>query len=307
MPLARATVRQLEAFVATADERSFTGAGQRLGLTPSAVSQLVSELEGVVGFKLFERTTRKVALSAAGREFLAPAQTALRHLQQVEIAAADLRHRSAGIVRVAAPMVVASLLLPPLIRRYARQQPRVSVRIRDCTVDRLVDAVAHGDADLALGPDRATGEEVSRQALAPSPWVLWCSPEHPLARQRRVRWPELKAHALVAAGRDHELSVLRMRQGTPDEERITPVEVVENISTALGMAAANLAATLAPAYVRPMAAPMKLVMRRVVEPEVVRQLCLYAPARRPVSPAALGLAEFLAQALPRQLGRAARP
>jgi DNA-binding transcriptional LysR family regulator len=301
MPLARATVRQLEAFTATADERSFTAAGQRLGLTPSAVSQLVSELEGVAGFRLFDRTTRKVMLSAEGREFLQPAQTALRYLREVEVTAADLRNRSAGIVRVAAPQVVAGMLLPPALKAYEREQPRVVVRIRDCPVDRLVDAVVRGDADLAVGPDRATDEGVTRHLLVPSPWVLWCSPEHPLAGKRSVRWAELKPHPLVAAGRDHELSVLRMQQGTPEHERITPVDVVENITTALGLAAANLAATLAPAYVQALAAPLGLVMRRVVGPEVVRQLCLYAPSRRPASPASQGLAEFLSQALPRQV------
>jgi DNA-binding transcriptional LysR family regulator len=67
MPLPRYTLRQLDAFVTVAEALSFTDAANRLGLTPSAVSQLVVELESSLGFKLFERSTRKVALSAAGR------------------------------------------------------------------------------------------------------------------------------------------------------------------------------------------------------------------------------------------------
>ena len=306
MALSRMSLRQLEAFVEVADLRGFTAAGDRLGLTPSAVSQLVSELESAVGFKLFDRTTRKVALSSAGREFVASAQTALRHMRLAETAASDLRNRSAGVVRVAAPLVVASVILPPALKAYERLRSKVVVRIRDCAVDSLVAMVSDGDADLALGPDRATDDNVSRLALFQSPWVLWCSPDHPLARRKTIRWRELKAHALVAAGRDHELSVTQMREGVPEEDRITPIDVVDNISTALGMAAANLAATLSPAYVEPFAKPMKLVMRRVVEPEVMREMSLYRSTRRPLSPAAEGLAEFLAETLSRKAGAAAR-
>ncbi len=125
MPLPRYTLRQLDAFVTVAEALSFTDAANRLGLTPSAVSQLVVELESSLGFKLFERSTRKVALSAAGREFFGSAQTVLKHLRQAEVAATDLRNRAAGLVRIAAPMVIASAILPPLIRDYIADRPKI--------------------------------------------------------------------------------------------------------------------------------------------------------------------------------------
>src|SRR6188768_1173661 len=108
VPLSRYTVRQLEAFSAVADLLSFSAAAERLALTPSAVSQLVTELESALDFKLFERTTRKVTLSPAGREFLASVEVVLRDLRQAERAASDVRNRAAGLVRVAAPMVIAA-------------------------------------------------------------------------------------------------------------------------------------------------------------------------------------------------------
>lgn len=84
-----------------------------------------------------------------------------------------------------------------------------------------------------------------------------------------------------------------MHQDVPAGTRVTPVDVVDKISTALGIAAQGLAVTLAPAYVGVLAKPFGLVMRRVVEPESVRKVCLYAPAARALSPAAEGFAEFL--------------
>ena len=174
---------------------------------------------------------------------------------------------------------------------------KVVVRIRDTAMDRLVDTVSTGDIDIAVGPDRAVGTEVRAQPVFDSPWALWCAPTHPLASRRRIRWSDLRDVPLVAAGRDHEISVERMRPNVPENERVVPVDVVDNISTAFGIAAQGLAATCAPAYVEVLASTFGLVMRRVVEPETVRKVCLYRPLARSLSPAAEGFADFLATEL----------
>jgi DNA-binding transcriptional LysR family regulator len=304
MPLTRFTLRQLEAFVAVAELHSFSAAAERMGLTAQAVSQLVAELESMLSFRLFDRTTRRVGLSSAGRDFLASAETVLRHVQAADSAADDVRNRATGMVRIGAPLVLASTAVPAAIKAFQALRPKVVVRVRDIAVDRLVDAVAAGDVDLAVGPDRPTGPEVIAQALFDSPWVLWCSPQHPLARRRTIKWADLRGHALVAAGRDHERSVGQMRLSAPDDSRVTPVDVVDNISTALGIAAQGLAATLAPAYVGVLARMHGLEMRRVLDPETVRKVCLYRPVARTLSPAAEGFAEHLAQWMPGWPGEA---
>jgi DNA-binding transcriptional LysR family regulator len=294
MPLTRFTLRQIEAFMAVADAHSFTTAASRLGLTAQAVSQLIAELESILGFRLFDRTTRKVALSSAGRDFLGSASTLLRHVHAADSAADDVRNRASGVVRVGAPLVLASTALPMAMREYQQLKPKVVVRVRDVPVDALVDRVADGDVDLAIGPDRHTGAAVHALPLFDSAWVLWCAPGHPLARHRRaLRWAELAEVAIVSAGRDHEHNVAQMHRDVPAGTRVTPVDVVDNISTALGIAAQGLAVTLAPAYVGVMARPLGLVMKRVVQPESVRKVCLYSPATRALSPAAQGFADFL--------------
>ena len=294
MPLTRFTLRQIEAFSAVAEAHSFTVAASRLGLTAQAVSQLIAELEAVLGFRLFDRTTRRVALSSAGRDFLSSASTLLRHVHAADSAADDVRNRASGVVRVGAPLVLASSALPLAMRDYQKTKPKVVVRVRDVPVDQLVNRVADGDVDLAIGPDRHTGDAVRAAPLFDSAWVLWCAPSHPLAKHRRaVRWAELAGVAIVSAGRDHEHNVAQMHQDVPAGTRVTPVDVVDNISTALGIAAQGLAVTLAPAYIAVVAKPLGLVMKRVVQPESVRKVCLYTPATRALSPAAEGFAEFL--------------
>jgi len=151
--------------------------------------------------------------------------------------------------------------------------------------------------DLSLGPDRPHGETVLRETVFDSPWVLWCSPAHPLARHASLTWPQLRDAQLVAAGRDHERSVAQMHLNAPEGDRIRPVHVVDNITTALGMASEALAVTLAPAYVGVLADRFGLVMRRVKDPETIRHVCIYRSNARSLPPAAEGFRDYIVQQL----------
>jgi molybdenum-dependent DNA-binding transcriptional regulator ModE len=104
----RFTHRQLRAFAAVADTGSFSAAAPKLHLTTSAVSLLVRELESVVGFRLFERTSRRVALTPHGTEFLPAARRVLNELQQAVIFALDMLHRVSAHVTIAAPPAIAA-------------------------------------------------------------------------------------------------------------------------------------------------------------------------------------------------------
>ena len=111
------TVRQLQALVTVADTGSFVRAAEHLHLSSSAVSQLIIEAEAALGFKLFDRSTRKVVLSPAGRACVPCAQAVLRQVELARTTAMDIRDQAAGLVRVAASLVVASVLLPRILRR----------------------------------------------------------------------------------------------------------------------------------------------------------------------------------------------
>ncbi|WP_025597553.1 LysR family transcriptional regulator [Burkholderia sp. WSM2230] len=293
MALTRVTIRQFEAFLAIVDLQSIGAAAGRLGLSSSAVSQLLAELEAELGFRLFDRTTRRVNLSSAGQDFLASAESVLRHVRVAAQSADDIRNRAAGIVRIGAPLVLASTALPAAIADYARDKPKVVVRICDTVVEQLVERVESADVDLAIGPDRPSGARVLRDTAFASPWVMWCAPSHPLGARRRVQWQQLRNIPIVATGRDHERAVDQMLAVLPVEARIVPVDVVDNVTTAFGIASRGLAVTLAPAYVAPLARTFGLVMKRIVEPETIREVCLYRSTERALSPPAAGFADFL--------------
>ena len=293
------THRQLRAFIMVAEAGSFSLASQRLHLTPSAVSLLIRELETTLDFRLLERTTRRVLLTPAGREFMPSANAVLKELQQAEIRAQDLRNAVRATVRVAAPLVIAAALLPPALARCQEEFPHAVVRIIDVTVDQLIEAVADGRAELAIGPDRPAIGGVERQALFVSRWVAWCPPGHPLEHLSAVRWEDLAGLPVIMPGHDYQFYISLLLQTLAPNLRITPTHVVEQMTTALGLAAAGLGVALGPEYAVPVARAWPLVMRPLAPPGVERDICLYTSPSRLLPEAAAVLLPRLVEVLRR--------
>lgn len=286
MPRTRFTARQMDAFVAVAELSSFTAAAQQLTLTTAGVSGLIADLELGIGVRLFERSTRRVTLSEAGRAFLPAALGVQRNLRSAELVADEIAAQTLKVVRIAAPMVIASVILPPLIAAFQAEHPAIEVSIIDTGVEWLADRVGYGEVDLAVGPDRVAEDNVHVENLQPSPWVVWLAPGHPLAAKKLLQWSDLKGSRFHAAGHDHDRIIKAAMDGLPEDQRIVPGQVFDNISTALGVAAAGLGITLCPAYVAPLATAFNLEMRRVIEPEFIRYISLYSPTNRTETDAA---------------------
>jgi DNA-binding transcriptional LysR family regulator len=293
MAFSRITVRQFEVFLAVVECSSIAGAADRIGLSASAVSQLLAEFENELGFRLFDRTTRRVSLSSAGRDFLPTADAWIRHLRFAEQAARDIRNRAVGAIRVGVPLVLASTALPAAVTEYAEVNPKVIVRLCDIPTQRLIDAVADNDVDFAVGPDHPTVPKVNRHAVFASPWVLWCSPSNPLAGKTRIRLDDVRAMTLVQGGRDDKWDLERMVSEQSGRSPVVPFDVFDNATTAFGMAAQGRMVTMAPAYVAPLARLFGLVPRRIEDAETIREVCLYSPAQRVLSPAAEDFRNFL--------------
>lgn len=287
------TIKQIRAFAAVADLQSFSQAAQRLNLTAGAVSLLIRDLEAELGFALFDRTTRRVELTKGGRDLLPVVEQALHQIQAIGMAAHNVRQLRTGAVRVAVPQIVAQAMLPPAMARYQQINPGIVIRPIDCAAELLVQMVEAGQADLAIGPDRPTSERVERIALYESPWVLWCSAEHPLAQHDRITWAMLRNESVIAAGRDYETRIAEALNRMPEPERFVPAYVAESVTTALGIAAAGLGITLSPAYVGVVAQRMGLKMKRIIQPEITRELCVYRPSQKPQQEAATAFCDFL--------------
>lgn len=141
----------LAAFLAVAEERSFTRAAKRLGVSPSALSHAVRGLEERLGVRLLSRTTRSVAPTEAGRQFIARLGPALADVRGALDQLSWLRDRPAGRLRLVASRAAARMVLAPKLEPFARDYPDVVLDVTTTEEGRM-DLVAAGfDAGIHLG------------------------------------------------------------------------------------------------------------------------------------------------------------
>jgi DNA-binding transcriptional LysR family regulator len=288
------TLRQLRAFAAVAETGSFTAAAASLHLTQSALSVLVRELEREMGVQLFDRHTRRVLLSEAGREFQPSVQRLLADLASAVAGVTELRDQKKGVLRLAAPQLMACTLMPRVIAAYGARYPDIDVRLADTLPEHLLDGLLSGEAELAVGQDVPVDTTIERRSLFRDRHWLICPPSHPLARRRKVRWSELVPYTFIAPTRDFRQRVLPELE--PEARafmlRATTQEV-SYMTTALGMVASGLGLTVCPTYSASLVRAHGLQMVRLESPDFHREVCVYSAARRSLSPAAAGFVGML--------------
>ena len=140
----------LAAFVAVAEERSFTRAAKRLGVSPSAMSHAMRGLEEKIGVRLLSRTTRSVSPTEAGEQLLARLRPAITDVKDALERLAGLRNKPAGRLRLLVPRLAGTELLAPKLAQFTRDYPDV---VLDITADDThLDIVAGGyDAGIQFG------------------------------------------------------------------------------------------------------------------------------------------------------------
>ena len=127
--MTRNQLNDLQAFVAVADEKSFTRAAGRLGMSPSALSHAVKGLETRLGVQLLARTTRSVATTVAGERLLATLRPAFRDIDAELTALGTLRDEPSGTVRITAFKHAASSVIMPALPRFFEEYPEVTVEV----------------------------------------------------------------------------------------------------------------------------------------------------------------------------------
>src|SRR5437879_645606 len=143
-------IDHMPAFVAVADPQGFARAERKLRLSPSGVTRLIAALEGRLGARLLQRTTRSVALTDAGSRYLERARRILADVEEAESAAEGERTRPSGRLVVSAPIGFGRLHVSPVMTAYLKRYPDVSGELR--LEDRMVRLVEDGvDLSVRIG------------------------------------------------------------------------------------------------------------------------------------------------------------
>ncbi|SHL08791.1 LysR family transcriptional regulator [Actinacidiphila paucisporea] len=191
-------LRQLEYFVAVAEERNFTRAAERVHISQSGVSAQIRRLERELGADLFDRSARTVTLTVAGKAALDPARAALAAAGAVGQAVTEVTGLIRG--RLAVGMVVGCTITPlfDALAAFHRAHPGVEISLTEDNSDRLAEEVRAGALDLALvGTATAVPPALEAMTIISERLVVAIPHGHPLAELPRVTLRDVVAHPIV--------------------------------------------------------------------------------------------------------------
>jgi DNA-binding transcriptional LysR family regulator len=193
-------LRQIRALIAVAEERSFTAAARQLHLSQQSLSAQIRRLEGALGVDLFERSTRRVDLTAAGRALLGDVRIAVEILDNA-LAAVSAGSSARGVLRLAFTPATSYGQLQILLDALAEESPTPSVDVREVWADELPSALSEARFDAGIGV-----EVPAQDGIVARPWLrhrvdLLVANSHPFATRQRVRVVELDGVALALPDR----------------------------------------------------------------------------------------------------------
>lgn len=292
-------LRHLRHFVAVAEELHFGRAAERLRVAQPAVSAQVRRLEGELGVRLFERSSRGVRLTGAGRAFLEDARASLNHSERAVLKARKAASGEEGRVRVGMVGSAAHGVLTGVVGPFYGRFPGVSLVPHEMNTAPQIEALGEGRLDvgfLRAPPDNDLGD-LETETFAEEPMVAVLPAGHPLAGSRRVKLDELSAEPFVVPDRAREPGLGRQLQEARERRGFAPEVVAESseLWVTLGLVAAGVGVTLLPASARNLKSA-GVVYRTLAPPAPTARLSVaWSPASlSPPARALLGFARTLA-------------
>jgi DNA-binding transcriptional LysR family regulator len=278
------SMRQLRAFLAVASHRHFRRAADALHLTQPAVSRLVADLEAELDVRLFDRNTREVVPTEAGRYLEQALGRVLDELDGVLSHARTQADPLRGRVRVSAVPTLSAGLVPLGIAHCTTAHPSLEIILRDQSQAQVLDAVRGGEVDFGLTVEPATPEEFDVETILRDPFRLVCRADHPLASRRAATWKAVGHEPLVLL--DHASGSRRLIDAAFAAHGVAMHVAIEvgHPHTAFRMVEAGLGVTVTPALSLDALRPGLVALP--LTPEAHREVTLLRRRARSLSPPA---------------------
>jgi DNA-binding transcriptional LysR family regulator len=190
-------LRHLRYFVAVAEELNFRRAAERLRVAQPAVSTQIKSLEGKLGVRLFERTTRSVLLTPAGRVFLDESRRVLVAASQAEQSAHKAHHGIVGTLRLGVIAPATSPRLANVLRHFHQSFPGVQLALMELTSPEQLRRLRAGELDFGLLRPPVNFAELEWRFVDQLPQVLAAPAGHRLTTKRKLEWKDFDGEGLV--------------------------------------------------------------------------------------------------------------
>lgn len=231
------SIRQMRAFLALAETENFTRASEAVCLSQPAFSSLIASLEQEIGYRLFDRDTRKVQLNINGLHFLELARkfvcTYDNTIREIEL----YSRGEEGSITLAVLPSLAVQWLPKLITKFNQLNPHIKVDILDTQWDRCLQAIVNNSADIAVTAGTPSLKEIQAELLFSDDFYLICPKEHRLAKKHYVELKDLENEKFIAFSKG--TSIRLYTDQLTQLYNIQYVFEVRQLTTMMGLIAAN--------------------------------------------------------------------
>lgn len=288
------SLRQLKVFITVAQAKSFSRAGEMIGLSQSAVSHSVKELEYQTGVRLLDRTTREVVLTEAGQQLAARLERLLDELNSTLLDAGRVGQQLSGTVRVAASQTISAHLIPQCIAASNQRYPDINFVLHDRPQQWVLESIRQGEVDFGIVIDPGAVSDLQCEAILSEPFFVLCRTDHPFAALPGVPWQALQQSKLVlqdyASGSRPLIDAALVRHGIA----ANIVQEIGHPATLFPMVESGIGISILPALALPLPQGCQLVVKRLT-PVVERQLMLARRKNRSLSTAAQALWDVVRQ------------
>jgi DNA-binding transcriptional LysR family regulator len=285
------TSRQLKAFLLTARYQSFSRAADQLFITQSGMSVLVRELEEQLGFRLFERTTRKVVLTEFGSRFLPVADRSLLELEAAASSIGRSVSNPASTLAFGATPFVAADVLPQAIAGFAATGSRLEVRLVDAELPVLTQMLQSGELDVALSASEHNFAGLQKTPLVGFPLVLVAARSMPI--EEPVRWADAARMRLVGYRSENPVQHLVDHALRAAGRRAPPEVLCNYLETQIAMVEVGAGAAVVPSFAAAACAKRNLAVYGLGDPVVSGTIYWVVKRSRKLPPGTEAFMAFL--------------
>jgi len=294
------SMRQVRAFVSVAHLKSFTRAAALLHVSQPALTVQIRKLEESLGIRLLDRNSRTVDITRVGRELLPVFQRVLHELDSVIMDTKALATQQHGVVRIAALPSFAAGLLPAIISRFRRSNPRMSFVVRDVIASRVNAAVRSEEVDIGITGGELSDPDLDVLHLTHDQMHVVFPSQHPLQRKRRITLEDLADLPLVLMDADTSVRAIVDRAFVAAGRLPIPACEAIYMMTAVGMVKAGLGVAVLPASAKEVRAEPSLQSRKIDDPAFARPIAVIKKRNRTLPPAAQLFVEQILVAMDNQ-------
>jgi len=186
------TLRQIDIFLNVVEQGHLTNVAKKMGLSQSAVSMSIKELENILGRPLFDRINKKLILNEVGRNFHHEVEPIFRKMEDIEYEFQNTEDK--GTVRVGASTTIVDYLIPKIACRYMSEYPDVRIQLKEGNTRRIAELVKHGELDMGFVEGRVDDPDLVKEVIGDDELIVVTANEEIAAKSwyidelARERW-----------------------------------------------------------------------------------------------------------------------